>query len=112
MAGRPRIGPLEAFREGLALARRAGMYWEQARRPATEAALAVVPLAEQVDERLLLRGYVAGSEAEGEWLAEERERIEQERQLLASVLHDTRTAWMRAFERRDTEVPGLDNLMP
>ena len=60
--------PLTIFREGLALARRAGMTWQQALHPAREAALSV---------------------------ADERERDE-----WATVLYDTRTAWMRAYERR------------
>lgn len=64
------IGPLEAFRIGLELARRAGMDWFRAERAAYEAAMAVAP----EDER-------------DEW---------------AVVLYDTRTIWMRAYERRDT----------
>jgi hypothetical protein len=74
--GRPSIitaghrDPLTIFREGLALARRAGMTWQQALHPAREAALSV---------------------------ADERERDE-----WATVLYDTRTAWMRAYERRPT----------
>jgi hypothetical protein len=63
------MSPLEAFREGLRLARRAGMPWQQAQYPAREAALSV-----------------AGEERD-EW---------------ADVLYDTRTAWMRAYERRPT----------
>ena len=43
MAGRPRIDPLTAYREGLALFRRAGLDWEAAQEPATEAALSVAP---------------------------------------------------------------------
>lgn len=71
---RPRVrsaDPLEVFREGLVLARRAGMNWEQAYRPAREAALSVEP---------------------DEW----------HRDQWAVALHDTRTAWMRAYERRPT----------
>ncbi|MEA2202126.1 MAG: hypothetical protein QOI89_2722 [Solirubrobacteraceae bacterium] len=65
------MDPLEAYREGLALARRAGMSWYQAEHAAYEAALAVEPdPAERSD-----------------W---------------ASALYDTRTAWMRAYERRPT----------
>jgi len=37
------MDPLEAYREGLALARRAGMSWFEAERAAYEAALAVEP---------------------------------------------------------------------
>ena len=66
--------PLEIFREGLALARRAGMTWEQAYRPACETALSVVP---------------------DEW----------HRNQWAIALYDTRTAWMRAYERRPTGCP-------
>jgi SRSO17 transposase len=62
--------PLEIFREGLALARRAGMSWFDAYYPAEDAALSVAP---------------------------ERERDE-----WAEAIHDTRTAWMRAYERRPT----------
>lgn len=61
---------LEAFREALALARRAGMTWFQAYYPSQEAALSVAP--------------------------------EPERDEWASILYDTRTAWMRAYERRST----------
>lgn len=64
--------PLEAYREGLALARRAGMGWFEAERAAYDAAMAMAP----DDER-------------EEW---------------ASALYETRTAWMRAYERRDTGV--------
>jgi hypothetical protein len=63
--------PLEIFREGLVLARRAGMNWEQAYRPAREAALSVEP---------------------NKW----------HRDQWAIALYDTRTAWMRAYERRPT----------
>jgi hypothetical protein len=71
---RPRVqlDPLEIFREGLALARRAGMPWQQAQYPAREAALSVAP---DDDER-------------DEW---------------DIALYDTRTAWMRAYERRPTD---------
>jgi hypothetical protein len=71
---RPRVllSPLEAFREGLALARRAGMPWHAAEYPAREAALSVAG-----EDRL-------------EW---------------AEALYDTRTAWMRAYERRPTGCP-------
>ncbi len=65
------MDPLEAFRDGLALARRAGLPWFAAYPPAREAALSVEPDPQERDE----------------W---------------ASVLHNTRTAWMRAYERRPT----------
>jgi hypothetical protein len=61
--------PLEIFREALALARRTGMSWFEAERPAFEAALSVEPDPAERDD----------------WII---------------VLHDTRTAWMRAYERR------------
>jgi hypothetical protein len=67
----PVMDPLEAFCEGLALARRAGMPWQQAQYPAREAALLVAPSDDERDE----------------WEV---------------VLYDTRTAWMRAYERRPT----------
>jgi hypothetical protein len=68
------VDPLEAYREGLALARRAGMSWFEAEHAAYEAALAVAPTPTEREE----------------W---------------ASALYDTRTAWMRAFERRETGSP-------
>jgi hypothetical protein len=43
MAGRPLSDPLTAYREGLALFRRAGLDWEAAQEPAREAALHVAP---------------------------------------------------------------------
>jgi hypothetical protein len=61
--------PLEIFREGLALFRRAGLSWFDAKDPAWDAALSVVP-----DEA-----------ARDEW---------------SNALYATRTAWMRAYERR------------
>ncbi len=64
------LEPLEAYREGLALARRAGMSWWDAERAAFDAAMFVAPEAER-----------------DEWLL---------------VLMDTRTVWMRAYERRPT----------
>lgn len=64
---------LEAYREGLALARRAGMSWFEAERAAYEAAMALAP--------------------------------EDEREEWASVLYETRTEWMRAYERRPTGCP-------
>jgi hypothetical protein len=65
------MDPLEAYREGLALARRAGMNWFQAEPAAYQAVLTV---AQDPAER-------------DEW---------------SCVLYDTRTAWQRAFDRRDT----------
>lgn len=62
--------PLEIFREGLALFRRAGLAWFYAYEPAYEAAISAT---------------------------DERERAEWE-----SVLFQTRTAWMRAYEQRST----------
>ena len=105
------MDPLETFREGLELARRAGMHWEQAQRPAYEAALSVLPRAEEVDERLSLTRIAMCGEQERERRQEERDRIEQEREDWAIVLYDTRTAWMRAFEGRDTEAPGVRDLV-
>lgn len=65
------MDPLEAYREGLALARRAGFSWFEAEPAAYEAAMVVEPdPAERSD-----------------W---------------ACVLYDTRTAWQRAFDNRDT----------
>jgi hypothetical protein len=55
----------------LALARRAGMPWQQAQYAAREAALSVVPDDHERDE----------------WDV---------------ALYDTRTIWMRAYERRPT----------
>ena len=63
--------PLEVYRLGLALFRRAGLSWFEAYYPAREAALSVEPDPAERDE----------------W---------------ACVLSDTRTAWMRAYERRPT----------
>lgn len=63
--------PLDVFREGLALARRAGVSWQQAFHAARVAALSI---AQDKSER-------------DEW---------------DEALYDTRTAWMRAYERRDT----------
>jgi hypothetical protein len=63
--------PTRPYREGLALARRAGLSWFQAEPAACEAALKVAP---NKTER-------------SEW---------------ACVLDDTRTTWMRAYERRPT----------
>jgi hypothetical protein len=62
-------GPLEIFREGLALFRRAGLSWFDAKEPAWDAALSVVE--------------------------DEAERDEWD-----LTLYSTRTAWMRAYERR------------
>jgi hypothetical protein len=66
--------PLEIFRDGLALARRAGMPWQQALDPARLTALSV-----ESDKR--------------------------EREQWAVALDATRTAWMRAYERRSTGCP-------
>jgi hypothetical protein len=65
------LEPLEAYREGLVLARRAGMSWWDAERAAHDAALSVVTDEAERDEWVL-------------------------------VLMDTRTVWMRAYERRPT----------
>jgi hypothetical protein len=104
------MDPLEAFREGLALARRAGMRWEHARRPVYQAALSVLPRADEVDARLSLERIALCGEEERKRRELERERIEREREEWAVVLQDTRTAWMRAYERRDTGSYGLDGL--
>jgi hypothetical protein len=61
--------PLEIFREGLALFRRAGLSWFDAKDPAWDAALSVVPDETERDE----------------W---------------SNALYATRSAWMRAYERR------------
>ena len=65
------MDPLTAYREGLALARRAGFSWFDAEPAAYEAALSLAP-------------------------------NQTERSDWAVVLYDTRTAWMRAYERRPT----------
>lgn len=70
------MDPLEAYREGLALARRAGMSWFQAEPAAYEAALSVAP-------------------------------TKTERSDWACALYDTRTAWMRAYDRRPTGCPSV-----
>jgi hypothetical protein len=91
---------LEAFREGLALARRAGIQWWDAERAAREAALSVIPRAEDLDPRLSRRRIKLCAPRERAQREAERDRIEAERDEWASVLYDTRTAWMRAYERR------------
>jgi hypothetical protein len=63
--------PLVIFREGLALFRRAGLYFAHAYHPALDAALLVA-------------------------------RSERERDEWFDAIQATRTAWMRAYERRDT----------
>jgi hypothetical protein len=94
--------PLEAFREGLALARRAGMPWGLAQRAAREAALSVIPRAEELDPRLSRRRIKLCAPHERAQREAERDRIEAERDEWEVVLYDTRTAWMRAYERRPT----------
>jgi hypothetical protein len=66
--------PLDYLRDGLVLARRAGMPWHEAYPAAEQAALAAAKDNAQRDE----------------WL---------------DVFYDTRTAWMRAYERRPTGCP-------
>jgi hypothetical protein len=63
--------PLVIFREGLALFRRAGLYFQHAYNPALDAALSAA-------------------------------RNERERDEWLDAISSTRTAWMRAYERRDT----------
>lgn len=104
LSARPRVrlDPLEAFREGLALARRAGMPWWDAERAASEAALSVIPSAEELDPRLSRGRIKLCGPRERAQREAERDNLEQERDEWASVLYDTRTAWMRAYERRPT----------
>ncbi|HEX4483520.1 MAG TPA: hypothetical protein VH081_07000 [Solirubrobacteraceae bacterium] len=65
--------PIEVFRDGLTLFRRAGLFFTHAYSPALDAALLVAPNERERDE----------------WL---------------EAIQSTRTAWMRAYERRDTGV--------
>lgn len=104
LSARPRVrlDPLEAFREGLALARRAGMPWQQAQHPAREAALSVIPSAEELDPRLSRGRIKLCGPRERAQREAERDTLEQERDEWACVLYDTRTAWWRAYERRPT----------
>jgi hypothetical protein len=94
---------LEIFREGLALARRAGMPWEQAQYAALAAALSVLPRPEDIDERLTPKRIARCRGSERVKREEERKRIEEERSEWAVALYDTRTTWMRSYERRPTD---------
>jgi hypothetical protein len=93
---------LEAFREGLALARRAGIQWWDAERAAQQAAMSVIPRAEDIDPRLARRRIVRCGPAERKRREAERDNLEQERDEWFEALRSTRTAWMRAYERRPT----------
>ena len=94
--------PLEAFREGLALARRAGITWWDAEHAAQEAALSVIPYAEELDPRLARRRIAQCAPAERKRREAERDNLEQEREEWFEALRSTRTVWMRAYERRPT----------
>ena len=86
----------------MALARRAGIQWWDAERAAYEAALSVIPRAEDIDPRLARRRIAQCGPAERKRREAERDNLEVERDEWASVLYDTRTAWMRAYERQPT----------
>lgn len=96
------LEPLEAYREGLALARRAGMSWFDAENAAWEAAMSVIPRAEELDPRLAQRRIAKCAHEERARREAERDRIEDVRDEWAEALRTTRTVWMRAYERRPT----------
>jgi hypothetical protein len=94
--------PLVVYREGLELARRAGMTWYEAKHAAYEAALSVIPRAEDIDVRLHPSRIARCRGAERVRREAERTNIEEERTDWADALYDTQTEWMRAYERRPT----------
>jgi hypothetical protein len=96
------LDPLEIFREGLALFRRAGLSWFEAKDPAYEAALSVFPRAEDIDPRLSLDRIARCGPEERNRRHGKRRTLEAEREEWAVALHSTRTAWMRAYERGPT----------
>ena len=94
------LDPLEIFREGLALFRRAGLSWLEAKDPAREAALSVFPRPEDINPELSLDRIARCGPAERNRRHARRRDLEAERDEWDMALQVTRTAWMRAYERR------------
>jgi len=78
------------------------MPWFEAELAAYEAALNVIPRAEDIDPRLSRKRIAKCGADERARRVAERDRLEQERDEWTLVLRDTRTVWMRAYERRPT----------